>query len=102
MITSNSLRSHGTARRHCVSQPPPYEEMNFVQFLDLACGPPPIPSRLRLDGAFLPGLRLGAALPTEVVGRSMPDFDDALRMTLGVSLRAEEPWLMIRVPLTAF
>ena len=52
--------------------------MIFVQFLDLACGPPLI--------AFPLGLRLGAALLTEVVGRSMPVFDDALRMTLGVPL----------------
>ncbi len=61
-----------------------------MQFLDLACGPPLI--------AFPLGLRLGAALLIEVVGRPMPVFDDALRMTFGVPLRAEEPWLTIRAP----
>ena len=90
MPTSSSLRSHGAARHHCVVQPPLDEEMIFVQFLDLACGPPLI--------AFPLGLRLGAGLLTEVIGRPMPVFDDALRMTLGVPLRAEEPWLTIRVP----
>ncbi len=52
--------------------------MIFVQFLDLACGPPLI--------AFPLGLRLSATLLIEVVGRPMPGFDDTLRMTLGVPL----------------
>ena len=68
--------------------------MIFVQCLDLACAPPLI--------AFPLGFRLGAGLLTEVIGRPMPVFDDALRMTLGVPLRAEKPWSMIRVPPMTF